>query len=157
MDRITGMMTAALLAALLVPWSPAKAGEDEVVIGFAIAQSGWMDAYDGPPLVGAMMAIDDFNAEGGILGRKIRAVIADTKTDTVQGAKAATEVVAKGARFMVVSCDYDMGAPAATVANENNMVAISFCATARTRWSSASPLRRAAGWTPMTARHWSAR
>ena len=26
------------------------------------------------------------------------------------------EVVAKGAKYMVVSCDYDMGAPAATVA-----------------------------------------
>ena len=30
---------------------------------------------------------------------------------------------------MVVSCDYDMGAPAATVANSNNMVSISSCAS----------------------------
>ena len=118
----------ALGAAALAFGAPSEA-QDEVVIGFAVAQSGWMDAYDGPPLEGAMMAIEDFNAAGGILGKPIRAVVADTKTDTVQGAKAGTEVVAKGANFMVVSCDYDMGAPAATVAHDNDMIAISFCAS----------------------------
>lgn len=103
--------------------------QDELTIGFAIAESGWMGAYDGPPLKGAMMAIEEFNAAGGILGKPTKAVVADTKTDTVQGAKAATEVIAKGANFMVVSCDYDMGAPAATVANDKKMIAISFCAS----------------------------
>jgi branched-chain amino acid transport system substrate-binding protein len=107
----------------------AKASEHEVVIGFAIAESGWMNAYDGPPLIGAMMAIEEYNAQGGILGKQIRAIVADTKTDTIQGAKAGAEVVAKGANFMVVSCDYDMGAPAATVANDNKMVSIAFCAS----------------------------
>lgn len=129
MRKITTGLAAAAMAVALASQQPLQAAEDEVVIGFAIAQSGWMDAYDGPPLIGAMMAIEDFNAEGGILGKKIRAVVSDTKTDTVQGAKAATEVLAKGANFMVVSCDYDMGAPAATVANDNKMVAISFCAS----------------------------
>ena len=63
---------ATILATMGLVQQPAQAASDEVVIGFAIAQSGWMDAYDGPPLIGAMMAIDDFNAEGGILGKKIR-------------------------------------------------------------------------------------
>ena len=107
----------------------AQAADDEVVIGFAVAESGWMNAYDGPPLKGAMLAIEEFNAEGGILGMPIRAVVADTKTDTVQGARAAAEVIAEGAQFMAVSCDYDMGAPAATVANDNGIIAISFCAS----------------------------
>lgn len=122
-------LSALALAVAAFTFHPFAAAQDEVVIGFAIAQSGWMDAYDGPPLKGAMMAIEEFNAAGGILGKQIRAVVSDTKTDTVQGAKAATEVLAKGANFMVVSCDYDMGAPAATVANDKNMVAISFCAS----------------------------
>jgi branched-chain amino acid transport system substrate-binding protein len=108
---------------------PAGAADDEVVIGFAVAESGWMNAYDGPPLKGAMMAIEDFNAKGGILGKQIKAVVSDTKTDTVQGAKAAAEVIADGAQFMAVSCDYDMGAPAATVANDNGIIAIAFCAS----------------------------
>lgn len=125
--RITSIAGAVGLAALAL--TPHAKAQDEVVIGFAVARSGWMEAYDGPPLEGAMMAIEDFNAAGGILGKPIRAVVADTKTDTVQGAKAGTEVVARGADFMVVSCDYDMGAPAATVAHDNDMIAISFCAS----------------------------
>jgi branched-chain amino acid transport system substrate-binding protein len=105
------MVAATTVAALaFVAGLQSSAKAEDVIIGFAIAQSGWMDAYDGPPLIGAMMAIDDFNAEGGILGNKIDAVVSDTKTDAVQGAKAGTEVIAKGANFMVVSCDYDMGA-----------------------------------------------
>jgi branched-chain amino acid transport system substrate-binding protein len=120
-------LTAAALA-LVLPGA-AQAADDEVVIGFAVAESGWMNAYDGPPLKGAMLAIEEFNAAGGILGVPIRAVVADTKTDTVQGARAAAEVIAEGAQFMAVSCDYDMGAPAATVANDNGIIAISFCAS----------------------------
>lgn len=102
---------------------------DNVTIGFAIAKSGWMNAYDGPPLNGSMMAIEDFNAQGGILGKQIKAVVADTKTDVVEGAKAGAQVIADGAQFMAVSCDYDMGAPAATVANDHKMIAISYCAS----------------------------
>ena len=128
MHKTSLLLSAAVLTASLAAQTAAQAAED-VVIGFAIAQSGWMEAYDGPPLKGAEMAIEDFNAAGGILGHKISSVVSDTKTDTVQGAKAGTEVVAKGANFMVVSCDYDMGAPAATVADSNKMVAISFCAS----------------------------
>ncbi len=129
MRKLLSLLPAAVLAATIGVSGGAKADNHEVVIGFAIGMSGWMNAYDGPPLVGSLMAIEEFNAQGGILGKPIRAVIADTKTDLIQGAKAGAEVVAKGAHFMVVSCDYDMGAPAATVADANKMIAISFCAS----------------------------
>jgi branched-chain amino acid transport system substrate-binding protein len=108
---------------------PAQAADNDIVIGFAIALSGWMNAYDGPPLKGAEMAIADFNAKGGVLGRKLRAVVSDTKSDQTEGAKAGQAVLADGANFMVVSCDYDMGAGAATVANDHKIIAISFCAS----------------------------
>ena len=124
----TGASIAVLLAALAVA-PPARSADDDIVIGFAIAQSGWMNAYDGPPLKGAQMAIDDINAKGGVLGKKLRAVVVDTKSDQTEGAKAGQAVLAQGAKFMAVSCDYDMGAGAATVANSNKIIAISFCAS----------------------------
>ena len=129
MRKLSLSLAAAALLATAAANQTARAADHEVVIGFAIAQSGWMNAYDGPPMVGAQMAIEEFNAKGGILGKPIRAIISDTKTDTVQGARAGAEVIAKGANFMVVSCDYDMGAPAATVANDKKMVSIAFCAS----------------------------
>jgi branched-chain amino acid transport system substrate-binding protein len=129
MHRLAMAASIATLLGALGVQSPAHAAGDEIVIGFAIAQSGWMNAYDGPPLRGAQMAIDDFNSKGGVSGKKLRAVMADTKSDQTEGAKAGQAVIAGGAKFMVVSCDYDMGAGAATVANSHNMIAISFCAS----------------------------
>jgi branched-chain amino acid transport system substrate-binding protein len=124
---VLGAFAAAAMA--LGPLSSAQAAGNDIVIGFAIAQSGWMSTYDGPLYKAAMMAMDDINAKGGVLGRKLKAVTADTKSDQTEGAKAGQSVIADGANFMVVSCDYDMGAGAATVANDNKMVVISFCAS----------------------------
>ena len=53
----------------------------------------------------------------------------DTKSEAAEGARAGQEVIAEGADLMIVSCDYDMGAAAATVANSNGMVVISLCAS----------------------------
>ena len=129
MQRLALGASVAAMAVILGMQGPAQAADNDIVIGFAIAQSGWMNAYDGPPLKGAEMAIADFNAKGGVLGRKLRAVVSDTKSDQTEGAKAGQSVIADGASFMVVSCDYDMGAGAATVANDHKMIAISFCAS----------------------------
>ena len=44
---------------------------DPIKIGFAIAQSGFMSAYDTPGFKAAVLKIDEINAAGGLLGRKI--------------------------------------------------------------------------------------
>ncbi len=113
----------------LLALGQARAADKDIVIGFAIAQSGWMSENDGPPSQGAAFAIDDINAKGGVLGRKLRAVYANTQSDQTQGAQAGQSVIAQNADFMVVSCDYDMGAGAATVGNEHKIVTFSLCAS----------------------------
>jgi branched-chain amino acid transport system substrate-binding protein len=105
-----------------------QAAEDEVVVGFAASYSGWMQAYSQPSTNAAMIAIDDINAKGGLLGKKIRAVIADAKTDRVEGAKAGQKVLNDGAQMVAVDCDYDFGAPAALAAKNANKIAIFLCA-----------------------------
>ena len=119
----------ALIAALGLA-APGHGADDDIIIGFAIAQSGWMNAYDGPPSKSALMAIDEINAAGGVLGgREFSATFSDTKSEAAEGARAGQEVIGNGADFMIVSCDYDMGAAAATVANDNGMVVFSLCAS----------------------------
>ncbi len=108
---------------------PAQAADDDIIIGFAVGQTGWMNQYDGPDTQGALMAMDDINAKGGVLGRKLKAVFADTKSDQTEGAKAGQAVLAQGAKLMVVSCDYDMGAGAATVGNDAKLPTFSLCAS----------------------------
>lgn len=128
-QKISLSVGVAALAVMIGSAAPSHAADD-IVIGFAIAQSGWMNAYDGPPSDSALLAIDEFNAKGGVLGgRKFSAVFSDTKSEAAEGARAAQEVIGKGAKFMVVSCDYDMGAAAATVANDSKIVVISLCAS----------------------------
>jgi branched-chain amino acid transport system substrate-binding protein len=116
------------LAAFGVLAASGVLAQQPITIGFATAQSGWMAAYDEQPVLAARLAIQDLNAKGGLLGRQIKFVESDTKTDRAQGAKAGKEVIQQGAKLVVVSCDYDMGSPAAFSAESDGIISISLCA-----------------------------
>ena len=109
-------LKAALLFGAAALAAPALAQDDRIVVGFATAQSGFMQAYDEPATQAAQIRIAEINAAGGLLGRQIEIVAADTKSDRAEGAKAGLEVIEAGADLVVVSCDYDFGAPAALMA-----------------------------------------
>lgn len=120
------LVASASIAAMAAA-SPAAA-DDPIRIGFAIAQSGWMANYDAEPFRGAVMRIDEINAEGGLLGRQIEYSVMDTRTDQQYAATVGQQMVAEGLDLLVVSCDYDMGAPAALAANAAGTMNISLCA-----------------------------
>lgn len=113
------------MAALAVP---ASAQDDRIVVGFATAESGFMQAYDKPAQDAAMIRIKEINDAGGLLGQQIEVVNADTKTDRAEGAKAGLSVIDAGADLVVVSCDYDFGAPAALTAEGAGLVSFFLCA-----------------------------
>jgi branched-chain amino acid transport system substrate-binding protein len=121
------LWAALLLTSLPFAGGAARAEEPPIVIGFAIAQSGWFAPNDSVSDA-AELAIQDVNAKGGVLGRKLVTVYADTKSDRVEAAKAALEVLGKGADLVIVSCDYDMGGPAALAAAKAGKIAWSLCA-----------------------------
>lgn len=122
-------MATAGLAAMLSAAAPAvRAEEPPIVIGAAIALSGDIAPYDEGPYKALQIAIEDINAKGGVLGRKLTLVAADTKSDIAYGATAAQSVIDKGASMVVVTCDYDYGSAAANIANEKGLIAFSPCA-----------------------------
>lgn len=114
------------LLALTLAFS-ATAADNEIVIGAATSNSGWMAAFDAGPTKAAQLAVDDINAKGGLLGRKLKFVAIDTKTDQSQTAKAAQELVGQGASLIMTACDFDNGAPAALVAQKAGRLAMSSC------------------------------
>ena len=114
-------------AVMLALATTASAADKKLVIGMAVAQSGWMTAYDGDPSAAIEVAVDDFNKEGGILGHRIELVWADTKSDPTQAGNAATEVLDDGAQFLLASCDFDQGGAAAVVAQERGVLVMSVC------------------------------
>ena len=120
--------TGIALGALMLASPAAFADGDKIVVGFATAASGFMQAYDKPAQDAAMIRIDEINKAGGLLGKQIEVVTADTKTDRAEGAKAGLEVLDKGAELVIVSCDYDFGSPAALAAESAGKVSFFLCA-----------------------------
>jgi branched-chain amino acid transport system substrate-binding protein len=98
------------------------AADDGITIGMAVAFSGWMEAYDGEAAKMAQLWIEQTNAKGGVLGKQIKVITADTKTDRVEGAKAGKDLIDQGANLLLVSADYDYGAPAALQAQKAGVI-----------------------------------
>lgn len=119
------VVQATILTVAVVSW--AKANDSEILIGAATSFSGWMAAFDTSPTRSAEIAINDINAAGGVLGKKLRLVHIDTKTDAAQTARAAQDLVKQGVKIMLTACDFDSGAPAALVAQQAGVLAISSC------------------------------
>ncbi|NEY88994.1 ABC transporter substrate-binding protein [Tabrizicola oligotrophica] len=118
----------AALAATTCLTAPALADDEKIVVGFATAETGFMQAYDKPAQDAAMIRIAEINAAGGLLGKQIEVVNADTKTDRAEGAKAGLSVIDAGADMVVVSCDYDFGSPAALAAESAGLPSFFLCA-----------------------------
>lgn len=127
MRRLTALLAGVSLATGFGT-GVAKAADDEVIVGAAIALSSFIAPYDDAPFKGAQLAIDDVNAKGGVLGKKIKVVTADTKSDPAQGANAAVTVLEQGAELVLVTCDFDFGSPAAITAQGKGKIAFSLCA-----------------------------
>ena len=129
MKNWTRLALGSALGALMLTAPAAMADDEKIVVGFATAASGFMQAYDKPAEDAARIRIDEINKAGGLLGKQIEIVAADTKSDRAEGAKAGLEVIDKGADLIVVSCDYDFGAPAALAAEGAGKISFFICAT----------------------------
>lgn len=108
--------------------STAKKTDGPIKIGFALAESGAMEAYDGPARFGAEQAIREINEAGGIDGRKVEGIFGDTKSDPAEGANAAIKALDAGAQALVVACGFDFGGATAGIeADKRGVMAISTC------------------------------
>jgi len=68
-------------------------GGDEIPVGALMALTGALGPY-GPPIAnGAQLAVDQINAAGGVLGRPLELLIADTATSPDVGRTAASKLI----------------------------------------------------------------
>lgn len=123
-----GAILAGMVGAAVLAGSQPVAAADDIVIGFSVALSGPMQAYDGDSSQMAKLFIDQTNEKGGLLGKKLRAFDADTKSDRAEGAKAGLAVVQAGAVMTFATCDYDYGAPSALQAQRAGIISVFLCA-----------------------------
>lgn len=130
--RVAKVILTAAAAFTVLDWfgSREAAGADAapIIVGAAIALSGPLAPYDDGPYKAMQLAIDGINAKGGVLGRPLKLVTSDTKSDISYGATAAQNVIDKGASMVVVTCDYDYGSAAANIANSKGLITFATCA-----------------------------
>ncbi|HEX6665494.1 MAG TPA: ABC transporter substrate-binding protein [Solirubrobacterales bacterium] len=101
---------------------------EEIVIGAAIAKTGYLAPYDAN-IAAIEQLVDEKNASGGINGRQVRIVQADSRSDPQQAAVAAQQVIEEGADVLLLSCEALTAAAAAPVAEENNELNFTMCAS----------------------------
>ena len=128
-SRITrrGALKASLMTATLAgtasffgPWKHNRVwaqGKKPIKLGLTCDASGQYGNSGQDDMRGMRMAIDEFNAKGGVLGRKIEWITADTETNPATGTRVAE-------RFIVQEqCGFLLGAIHSGVANAITQVA----------------------------------
>ncbi len=120
-----------LLVTSTVAMSPGVRGQEQepIKLGAAVHLTGWMAAYDTPPLEGARLAVEVINGRGGVLGRPLQLIELDGKTDPATVGNAARQLVEQGAEVLIAPCDFDYGAPVGQAAQEAGIVGLSTCAS----------------------------
>jgi len=98
---------------------------DPIVIGEVLSYSGTQAAFDLPAWNGQQLAAEKINAEGGVLGRKLKLVKFDQQSKPDLGQTGALEMIDQGASALVCAADFDIGAPCAVAAAGKKVPAIS--------------------------------
>jgi branched-chain amino acid transport system substrate-binding protein len=113
----------------MIQATPTSDQNPPIVIGAVFNATGWMAAYDQPPKQAALLAIQEINARGGVLGRKLALIELDGMTDPATVGSAANQLIIQGADVLIAPCDYDIGAPVSQQAQAAGLVGVSTCAT----------------------------
>lgn len=89
-----------ILGLILLMAAPAAAG-DSLKIGHPGDFSGVYAFYDAPVRDGAQFAVDEINAAGGVLGKKLEFVAKDCRNDQGLGVRLTEELIADGAVYII--------------------------------------------------------
>lgn len=118
-----------LIAAALVLAAPAARAADNIIIATVGPMTGQYAAFGEQMRRGAQMAVDDINAHGGVLGRKLQLEVGDDACDPKQAVAVANDLASKGVIF--VAGHYCSGAsiPASDVYAEEGILQISPAST----------------------------
>ncbi|MGH7374649.1 MAG: ABC transporter substrate-binding protein, partial [Candidatus Rokuibacteriota bacterium] len=113
-----------LLALVLVAPFGAEA-QKPIKVGFPMILSGPGALFGEPASKGAQMFVDELNAKGGVLGRKIELLPRDTKGNADEAVRVSRELILKeNVDFLVGTLTSAEGPAVSVVAKENKIVFI---------------------------------
>src|SRR2546430_3387231 len=127
--------TAGLLALVLIGSAlAATAGhrtaqaKAPIIIGWAFDSKGAMAPFDNPALAAAQLRVNQWNAKGGVDGKKLQIRTCDTQGNKPAVAKAcALKLLSGGANVIFTTCDVDFAAPVVQETINRGVLAIAPC------------------------------
>jgi branched-chain amino acid transport system substrate-binding protein len=120
---ILRVLTMMLALALAVPMT--ASAQKPIKVGMPIPLSGPPALFGDPASKGAQMYVDELNAKGGVLGRKIELIVRDSKADANEAVRVAREMILKdNVDFLVGTLTSAEGPAVSVVAKENKIVFI---------------------------------
>ena len=117
------VLTMVLALALAAPMT--AAAQKPIKVGVPLPLSGPPALFGDPASKGAQMYVDEVNAKGGVLGRKIELIIRDSKADANEAVRVAREMILKdNVDFLMGTLTSAEGPAVSVVAKENKIVFI---------------------------------
>ena len=116
-------LTLLLTLALALPF--AVDAQKPIKVGFPMIMSGPGALFGEPASKGAQMFVEETNAKGGVLGRKLELIIRDTKGNPDEAVRVSRELILKdNVDFLVGTLTSAEGPAVSVVAKENKVVFI---------------------------------
>ncbi|HYE94194.1 MAG TPA: ABC transporter substrate-binding protein [Terriglobales bacterium] len=117
--------TSALLIAALTLLPFAAEAQKPIKVGFPMIMSGPGALFGEPASKGAQMFVEEINAKGGVLGRKLELIVRDTKGNADEAVRVSRELILKeNVDFLVGTLTSAEGPAVSVVAKENKIVFI---------------------------------
>jgi branched-chain amino acid transport system substrate-binding protein len=119
----TGIVAICALFALLV--GPLWAQEKPIKLGVMFVSSGPMGGYGKHGFQAVQLAVDEINATGGILGRKVTALTADSKMQPPLGIEIAKKyILEEKVDFLIGPTSSGVAAALSPLLTENKMILV---------------------------------
>ena len=103
--------------------------EDVIRVGVIVDEENIMSSYDRQPGVAFVGMIEEYNRQGGLLGKRIEVLRenGESRLSVIDGA--AEKLIKSGVQLLVVTCELDFAAPVVRQAKEAEVLLISPCAS----------------------------
>lgn len=125
-----GVICAVAATGVVASASNAKSNAaSPIIIGAAVAKTGTIAYFDSQAYNSFLLYVNKVNAAGGVAGHPIKVLFSDTHSDIAHTPQVAQGLISRGAKILLVSCDFDYGSPAALVAQKAGDTSWTLCAT----------------------------
>ncbi len=115
----------AVLSALALFGAPQASAQKTIKVGFPMILSGPGALFGEPALKGAQMYVEEVNAAGGVLGKRLELIQRDTKGNADEAVRVSRELILKdNVDFLVGTLTSAEGPAVSTIAKDNKIVFI---------------------------------